>query len=638
MKKNSLLSVAIFCLFQLAVNGQLSPVKWKEDINFLFDRFKNAHPSPFYPFGNEKKFEQYRSKLLRELRGLGDEAVIMKIGRFLALYKDGHTVIRPFQRDTSVVRGRYLPFNVMNFSDGIFISAVAEEKDKFMIGQKLVAINEVPISDVLKKFRDVISFENNNAFVPATRIYLTSTLYLKGLGIIDNDQEVQVSLLDEKNNSQQVSLKTMNILPNPHLGVRVITKDIPTPALYQQRTNEPYWMHYLDKEKTLYLAYNMVASRDEWPIRKLVDSLKLLIDTKDVEKFVVDTRTNGGGDLGLSMPLFNTIYNSRINEYGKLFVIIGPSTFSAASFFITKMELNTRAIFIGQPTGAHPNHYGDGRTMTLPHSKIQLNYSSAYWQNTFFGDNRDSNHPDIFVEVSSKDYWKGDDPSLQAAIDFKAPSKVGEDFATVSRYAEKQYSLSPGHFGRIKNDKGKALLLIQEADLENRLFPFLTTHLYPAGENKYNTDIAGLTVMFPQNGANDITIDFQQNKYPLSEISDTNQLVTKKIQQGEVEKASEMILNYHKGQNRKIIPNIVISRLAYSLIKQKRFQEAVQLYDLNIALFPTMYNHYLSKGSVLEEDLGDIPGAIQAYEKAYSINQMDTRLAEKIKALKEKVK
>lgn len=40
-----------------------------------------------------------------------------------------------------------------------------------------------------------------------------------------------------------------------------------------------------------------------------------------------------------------------VNQRGRLYVIIGGGTFSAATTLVTALELRTKAIFVGEPTG-----------------------------------------------------------------------------------------------------------------------------------------------------------------------------------------------------------------------------------------------------------------------------------------------
>jgi hypothetical protein len=79
----------------------------------------------------------------------------------------------------------------------------------------------------------------------------------------------------------------------------------------------------------------------------------------------------------LLMPFINQIKaNKKINKKGRLFVIIGRQTFSSAILNAISFKNNTEAIFVGEPTGGKPNHYGEIKVFTLKNSPIRVQYST----------------------------------------------------------------------------------------------------------------------------------------------------------------------------------------------------------------------------------------------------------------------
>src|SRR3989442_12975880 len=65
---------------------------------------------------------------------------------------------------------------------------------------------------------------------------------------------------------------------------------------------------------------------------------------------------------------------------GHLFVITGRLTFSAAMNLASRLEHETHATFVGEPTGSRPNHYGEAATLPLPASAITGRVSTPHWQ------------------------------------------------------------------------------------------------------------------------------------------------------------------------------------------------------------------------------------------------------------------
>jgi hypothetical protein len=59
---------------------------------------------------------------------------------------------------------------------------------------------------------------------------------------------------------------------------------------------------------------------------------------------VIDLSSNQGGDGRLNSPLVQTVMrNNKVNQTGKLFVIIGRLTFSAAMDLSIQLERETKA-------------------------------------------------------------------------------------------------------------------------------------------------------------------------------------------------------------------------------------------------------------------------------------------------------
>jgi tetratricopeptide (TPR) repeat protein len=169
-----------------------------------------------------------------------------------------------------------------------------------------------------------------------------------------------------------------------------------------------------------------------------------------VEKFVLDLRNNDGGNNGLNRQVVIDIIKSKIDERGKLFVITGRATFSAAQNFVNELEKYTKAIFVGEPTAAHPNHYGDATPISLPNSKLAVRVSTIYWQDVDPRDARRWTAPEIAAEPNSSDYREGRDPALQAVFDYVP----GASFADLvgAAAAQKDVAGFVGKYRAFKSD------------------------------------------------------------------------------------------------------------------------------------------------------------------------------------------
>ena len=104
----------------------------------------------------------------------------------------------------------------------------------------------------------------------------------------------------------------------------------------------------------------------------------------------------------------------NLNRRGHFFVVIGRSTQSAAENLVDRLQRDTEAVFVGEPTGERPNMYGDAQPFVLPESKIVVNISSLYWQDMGPRDNRDTTGPEIATELTEAEFENGTDPALDA--------------------------------------------------------------------------------------------------------------------------------------------------------------------------------------------------------------------------------
>ena len=121
--------------------------------------------------------------------------------------------------------------------------------------------------------------------------------------------------------------------------------------------------------------------------------------------------------------LHEIIKHDEINKKGNLFIITSKKTFSAALHCATWIEFHCNPIFVGEPTGAAPNHYADPDFSLLPNSKLLLMISKYYWQNSWPWDNREYIDPELKVYLSSTDYFNFKDPALDEIFKYIEQAK-----------------------------------------------------------------------------------------------------------------------------------------------------------------------------------------------------------------------
>ncbi|HSG98480.1 MAG TPA: hypothetical protein VLB27_00425, partial [candidate division Zixibacteria bacterium] len=149
------------------------------------------------------------------------------------------------------------------------------------------------------------------------------------------------------------------------------------------------------------------------------------------------------------------------------FVITGRNTFSAASHLVTYLETFTNALFVGEPMGGSPNHYGDAPEVTLPNSGILARFSSLYWQNSTPFDSRRVHGPDLYAPMTSQDYFNNSDPALTVIANYRPQSPLMERVVDALESGDGGYEMAEGELLGFLRDP-----LHQFLDLENELNQF----------------------------------------------------------------------------------------------------------------------------------------------------------------------
>jgi hypothetical protein len=136
------------------------------------------------------------------------------------------------------------------------------------------------------------------------------------------------------------------------------------------------------------------------------------LDDHPVERVVVDLRQNGGGDffMGRKHLIKPIVERPAINQKGKLFVLVGRQTFSAAMVNAIDFRRETNAILVGEPIGERPNSYSENDEFTLPNSRLIVSYSTRYYE--FLDQDVPAVMPDQRVDPSWEAFQAGRDPVM----------------------------------------------------------------------------------------------------------------------------------------------------------------------------------------------------------------------------------
>jgi len=382
--------------------------KWREDLKYLFTELPKRHKNLFFKITLER-FDREIARIIESVPKLSDSEIKLALRRLTAMIGDPHTRIQSPKEMT-------YPILLYQFSDGVFVTAATEEC-KNALGARLVKIGETDIGRAIEDFRPIITFENEWWFKHQFPNYLTDPEILHLLKILPSADEGDFTFSDRNGKRFVVKLRPVSTKEEIKF-IRPFDSPPGKTPLYLRNPEEYYWREYLADSKTLYVNYRRCADMPTYPFFRFTASLLKFMDENPVGRIVIDQRLNGGGDSSIITPLIAVLSKRRYaNQPGRLFVLIGRGTFSSAYLNALKLKQEMTAILVGEPTGQRPNSYGEVKTMTLPQTKLPVQYSTKYFK-TVDGD-LPTLAPDIQVELSSSDYASGRDAVLERALNYR---------------------------------------------------------------------------------------------------------------------------------------------------------------------------------------------------------------------------
>ena len=408
--------------------------QWREDLSYLARELPRRHKNLFHTMRREQ-FDSALAALDRKLPTLARHQVIVEIARVVALVSDGHTNVAP-TRDPKIGFRAY-PVKLYFFKDGLFIRSASRQQAD-LVGAKVVRIGRLTTTQAYEAVRVLIGRDNEmNArfFAP---FLLAMPEILHAIGAIDDPENAP--LLLEQDGARTVAVLQpagpASLMPAdtdvswaPEAGwVDMRGVDGPkTPLWLRGDPKENFRFEYLPDSRTAYVQFNKVGDGPRESIPAFAERLRAFVDSGAVDRLVLDLRLNRGGDGTLNQPLLLSLIRSpKLEGAGRLFVLIGRSTFSAAQFLVHELEEYTDAVFVGEPTAGKPNSYGDSRRITLPNSGLTVRASINYWQRTHPLDARQWKGPDVAAEMTSRDYRDHVDPALREVLAYRAEPSLAE--------------------------------------------------------------------------------------------------------------------------------------------------------------------------------------------------------------------
>jgi hypothetical protein len=188
--------------------------------------------------------------------------------------------------------------------------------------------------------------------------------------------------------------------------------------LWLQRSDEPFWHRALGDSGLVYAQVNAVADGASQKLAAYARELREFVQSTAAKGLILDLRKNNGGNAEIGRDFVEEILRiPAIEERERLFVLIGPRSYSATGYLIGFLERHCAPILVGLPSGVRPVNYSSERGFTLPNSGLSgsISYELRVEGETS-EDRRPWFAPDLVAWPTSADLRSGRDPLIDATL------------------------------------------------------------------------------------------------------------------------------------------------------------------------------------------------------------------------------
>ena len=397
---------------------------WKRDLDLLQRELQRKSYPQFVKMSKEELQDEI-ARLTQNIPMLSDSQATIEVMKLVTKMGVGHTEAWPqYTQDFAET----LPLKFFLFKEGLYIIA-ADPKYQSLLGAQVLSFGDASASQAIASVAPLV-FRDNEMWLKTFGPYLLRfTAVLKGLDLISDLSQAPLTIRNLQGQTRIVNViadtsypNIWNVYPYPNTWSGFAPQGKRPVPLYLRNMQTFYWFTYLSESRTVYFQFNRVLPDSKEPFDKFVARLFAFINQHDVNKLVIDLRWNNGGNTYLVPPLIHAVIRTpKINREGKLFVIIGRRTFSAAENTAAYIQRETNAIFVGEPTGGKPSSLGDETYFSLPYSKLTASVADVYWESSWPQDYRTWVAPQIFVEPTFEALNSSQDAVLDAVVGFVSP-------------------------------------------------------------------------------------------------------------------------------------------------------------------------------------------------------------------------
>lgn len=326
-------------------------------------------------------------------------AFFMIISKFLAKLKDAHTYLWPLQ---AINWGPTLPLDLAWVENTLYFVQSKINEDEQLLHSRIVSFNDLSVTEFEDHVNQYISSDRNN--INYLRRYPKGNTSLMVRKILFQEIGYDQDYVDigyEKDGSEgKVRVHFVEEMIRPLINL--CRNDV-------TRFREGNYWQVLKEKRAIYLQLNSLPVRYD---SQLFDELFLTACQDGIQNLILDLRNNQGGWAGWNDEFLRYIVARRATLLifkgwkreedrnvierdgylvvepirrippfeGRIYVLVGPVTWSSGTFFAVAIKDNELGLLVGKPCGSNSIRYGHTYSIDLPNTEFRFISSSRIWE------------------------------------------------------------------------------------------------------------------------------------------------------------------------------------------------------------------------------------------------------------------
>lgn len=402
----------------------------KGDVRGLREFAERTHPRG-REAAADARWREHWDRLEAAADHASDGAFFMGLWKGLAWFRDGHTTVIPFEYVGGPPEpfkagpfGHFLPLKAKCFHDGFFVTE-AKGDALPLLGARVKAVNGVSDAELMQRF--YAAWPGNAPWAHNWGGVLFNTPgLLQGLAVLDDPSApIRIEAVSEAGRAITANLRAR---PDGHQGLTAVERRPSEREAWTRAMARGNYVKPLPRSKALYISIDDMADVEGRTFQEFTREALAAMARPAIQRVIIDLSRNGGGNNFFGEPLRKALGRSRFNRPGGIYVITGGATFSAAQNLATRLERETWAIFVGEPTGGQPNHYGDAEQWRGEATGLMAIVSALPWFDSYPSDRREFITPDLPTPATFADWKEGRDTAIAIALGHR-PDAQADDLA-----------------------------------------------------------------------------------------------------------------------------------------------------------------------------------------------------------------